>query len=279
MLLRWVRRQLMWRLRNRLIVTYVFIGVIPIILLVTMALLAGYLFAGQFATYVAMSDLQSELQHLESANRSLAMQFRSLARSEKLNEQLAAEIASASDENFRNRVVSVWDGDKPFVLSAGRPASGIEPIQMSPAIQGDFAGFVLDGKRLHLRVVKHVEAGSHHLTVISNVPITPQLLRMATSQLGSVTVLPPDEDTKPEPASCVESLRSHRLNPLRQPDKDNDKLIFRHGKFTRDGEPVWRKCQLDGWRRDACRRLQTASTCTFPLPLASAPSTGTPANP
>src|ERR1700676_1493262 len=27
MLLRWVRRQLMWRLRNRLIVTYVFIGV------------------------------------------------------------------------------------------------------------------------------------------------------------------------------------------------------------------------------------------------------------
>ena len=121
--LRWVRRQLMWRLRNRLIVTYVFIGVIPIVLLVMMGLLAGYLFAGQFATYVAMSDLQSELRHLESANRSLAMQFRSLARSEKLNEQLAAEISSASDENFRNRVVSVWDGDKPFVLSAGRPGS------------------------------------------------------------------------------------------------------------------------------------------------------------
>src|SRR5208283_4161992 len=36
--LRWVRRQLMWRLRNRLIVTYIFIGVIPMILLVTMAL-------------------------------------------------------------------------------------------------------------------------------------------------------------------------------------------------------------------------------------------------
>src|ERR1051325_7107767 len=31
--LRWVRRKLMWRLRNRLIVTYVFIGVIPVILL------------------------------------------------------------------------------------------------------------------------------------------------------------------------------------------------------------------------------------------------------
>ncbi len=57
MLLRWVRHRLMWRLRNRLIVTYVFIGVIPIVLLLMMGLLAGYLFAGQFATYVAMSDL------------------------------------------------------------------------------------------------------------------------------------------------------------------------------------------------------------------------------
>ena len=198
MLLRWARRQLMWRLRNRLIVTYVFIGVIPIVLLLVMGLLAGYLFAGQFATYVAMADLQSELHHLESANRSLAMQFRALARSDKLTEQLAAEISSASDENFRNRVVSVWDGDKPFVLSAGRPVTGIEPLRDSSTIQGDFAGFVLDGKRLHLRVVKHVEAGSHHLTVISNVPITSQLLRTATSQLGSVTLLPPDEDVKAE---------------------------------------------------------------------------------
>src|SRR5579862_6907575 len=31
---RWLRAQLLWRLRNRLIVTYVFIGVIPVFLLV-----------------------------------------------------------------------------------------------------------------------------------------------------------------------------------------------------------------------------------------------------
>ncbi len=114
---RWVRKRLMWRLRNRLIVTYVFIGVIPVILLVAMALLAGYLFAGQFATYVAMSDLQSELHHLEATNKSLLTQFRSLARAGNLNPQLAAEIASASDENFRHRSVTVWDGDKSFVLA------------------------------------------------------------------------------------------------------------------------------------------------------------------
>src|SRR5258708_31475491 len=34
---RWLKRIILWRLRNRLIVTYVFIGVIPVVLLVAMA--------------------------------------------------------------------------------------------------------------------------------------------------------------------------------------------------------------------------------------------------
>ena len=56
-------------------VTYLFIGVMPILLLLLMGGLAGYLFAGQFATYVAFSDLNSELQHLQAANDSLAAQL------------------------------------------------------------------------------------------------------------------------------------------------------------------------------------------------------------
>src|SRR5271157_523907 len=68
LIVRWAWRHLMWRLRHRLIVTYIFIGVIPIVLLLLMAGVGSYLFAGQFATYIALSDLQSALQHLEAAN-------------------------------------------------------------------------------------------------------------------------------------------------------------------------------------------------------------------
>jgi sigma-B regulation protein RsbU (phosphoserine phosphatase) len=199
MSLRWARRKLLWRLRNRLIVTYVFIGVIPLILLVAGALVAAYLFAGQFATYAAMSDLQSELQHLEATNRSLATQFRSLARDGKLNQQLAGEIASASDENFRHRSVSVWEGEKAFVLAEPAQAT-MSPIKASPPLSGDFAGFVLENSRLHLRSVRRVDDGQHHLTVISNLPITAELLRHATSELGEITLFPPDEETSTNPS-------------------------------------------------------------------------------
>ncbi|HUI84975.1 MAG TPA: SpoIIE family protein phosphatase [Candidatus Binatia bacterium] len=194
--LRWLRRKLMWRLRNRLIVTYIFIGVIPIVLLVAMAFLAGYLFAGQFATYVAMSDLQSELQHLEATNRSLATQFRVLVKQGQLDQRMAGEIASASNESFRHRSVSVWDGDKGFLLGESGRAAAAGPIRASPALRGDFAGFVLDANRLQLRAVKRLEEGGHQLTVISNLPISAELLRPATSELGSVSLFPPEEKTE-----------------------------------------------------------------------------------
>ena len=199
--LRWLRRIMMWRVRNRLIVTYVFIGVIPIILLIGMGVIASYLFAGQFATYVAMTDLQSELQHLEATNRSMAFQFRSLVKAGRLTPELAGEIASASDENFRHRSVSVWDSDKGFVLSASGRVTQQGPVKPPSWLKDDFAGFVLDDHRLQMRVVKRLEEGTHHLTVISNLPITPDLLKHATVELGSITVYFPDVAKTPAAAS------------------------------------------------------------------------------
>src|SRR3954466_4244214 len=72
--LRWVRQVMMWRLRNRLIITYVFIGLIPVVLLTSMAVIVGYLFAGQFAALQVSSDVQSELNTLEAANQTITAQ-------------------------------------------------------------------------------------------------------------------------------------------------------------------------------------------------------------
>ena len=72
---RWLRSQLLWRLRNRLIVTYVFIGVIPVFLLVVISLITLYLLAGQFASFVVTSDIATHLRSMEAANRAIAHQL------------------------------------------------------------------------------------------------------------------------------------------------------------------------------------------------------------
>src|SRR5277367_5291791 len=69
---RWLRSKLLWRLRNRLIVTYVFIGVIPVFLLLVISLITLYLLAGQFASFVITSDITTHLQSMEASNRAIA---------------------------------------------------------------------------------------------------------------------------------------------------------------------------------------------------------------
>src|SRR6476469_1690296 len=69
---RWVKRRILWRLRNRLIVTYMFIGVIPAVLLVAMGLITLYGLGGQFAIFVVTSEKDAQLRSLAAGNETLS---------------------------------------------------------------------------------------------------------------------------------------------------------------------------------------------------------------
>src|SRR5205807_8359327 len=68
----WLSSQLLWRLRNQLMVTYIFIGVIPVFLVVMISLITLYLLAGQFAGFVVTSDITTHVRSMEAANRAIA---------------------------------------------------------------------------------------------------------------------------------------------------------------------------------------------------------------
>src|SRR6266446_6107457 len=68
---RWMRRSLLWKLRNRLIITYIFIGVIPVLLVLAMAGLAAELFGNQYATSQSLTEIESQVRNLELVNSSI----------------------------------------------------------------------------------------------------------------------------------------------------------------------------------------------------------------
>jgi sigma-B regulation protein RsbU (phosphoserine phosphatase) len=51
-LIGWWRDRLLWSLRNRLIVAYLFIAVVPILSIVTLAVLAGRILYSQLGAYI-----------------------------------------------------------------------------------------------------------------------------------------------------------------------------------------------------------------------------------
>jgi len=71
-LIPWLRNRFMWTLRNRLIVTYVFIAVVPVILLISMAGLATYGLYLQLGAHLFHDDLQERISTIAADADALA---------------------------------------------------------------------------------------------------------------------------------------------------------------------------------------------------------------
>ena len=204
---RWLRRNLMWRLRNRLVVTYIFIGVIPILLLLAMGAITGYLFAGQFATYVATEDISEELQRLEAGNAMLATEIAARTQDTRIT---AAEVVQAAHERLRaefpGRVITVWMGKKSFVVPAEPNSAPLEIPEY--ARKPFFRSLVLgDDNRIYLRAVNTVDGRNGvPVSVVTSVPMSAQLLSQIVKDSGVVTVQPPDivqDNSAPQPATTT----------------------------------------------------------------------------
>ncbi len=65
-------RRAIWRLRNRLIVAYVLIAVVPILLILALAGLGAYTLGGQIAVYLVRSELDRRVASLTAATDLLA---------------------------------------------------------------------------------------------------------------------------------------------------------------------------------------------------------------
>src|SRR5436305_9168291 len=65
-------RKAIWRLRNRLLVSYLFIAVVPLILVLTLVVIAGYVVIGQMAVYLVNKELESREVQLQRAAMALA---------------------------------------------------------------------------------------------------------------------------------------------------------------------------------------------------------------
>lgn len=65
-------RHLLWRLRNRLIVAYIFIALVPVVLITLLVGIGGFLTGGQFTIWVVTSEMERRTAALQNTVRYLA---------------------------------------------------------------------------------------------------------------------------------------------------------------------------------------------------------------
>jgi phosphoserine phosphatase RsbU/P len=182
---RWVKRRILWRLRNRLIVTYVFIGVIPAVLLVAMALITLYGLGGQFAVFVVTSEIHAQLRSLESVNSAVTNELAAhLDRGDKATSESLAGLRKR-DDAWSRRQVCAWYGGKPLPLCNDFQGTSLTAPKF---VKGKFREMVRDRDQLYLRVASSVPIGSNELMVVTSEAFDRELVGKIAATLGEISL-------------------------------------------------------------------------------------------
>jgi sigma-B regulation protein RsbU (phosphoserine phosphatase) len=184
----WARGRLLWSLRNRLIVAYLFIAVVPVVLLVGMAGLSAYLIYSQLGAYLLYSDLHDRVEKVAA-----------LA-------DVTAALAVA-DTSLRTAVIR--GGDAAIPQRPGRASGEITSLlagaqkdlpgvriefgsgsELLEARGGErFSGIVQEGEQIWLMAVVARAAENRRLLVSAQVPVTSELLESLAPELGFVRLI------------------------------------------------------------------------------------------
>ncbi|MDT7541139.1 MAG: phosphoserine phosphatase RsbU/P [Acidobacteriota bacterium] len=137
--LRWLKNKLLWRVRRRLAITYLFIGLTPIVLLFALAALTGLIGLNQVMTRVVKIHLGAqETQALASA-RMLARSFARLSQTadERTLQTWLDERTALMQSTLPGARVAVW------VAPRARPQTSM-PRAQSSANSNDDTSSVVD---------------------------------------------------------------------------------------------------------------------------------------
>ncbi|MGH9641974.1 MAG: PP2C family protein-serine/threonine phosphatase, partial [Terriglobales bacterium] len=202
--IRWMRVHLLWRLRNRLIVTYIFIGVIPVFLLVVISLTSLYFFARQFAGFVVTSVVEAHLHSMEASNhaiaRSLVNQFEQAGKS---GAAIVAPVRPRRREWMR-RQVCVWHRDQSQPDCVG--PEGATPFSFPAFITADFADIVRDHGNLYLRAAT-ITPGPERLRVVTSEALDKSLIEQISGDLGEITFSPDTQNASAQGAAAFSAGR------------------------------------------------------------------------
>jgi len=193
-----VRKHMLWSLRNKLVLTYLLIGLAPVVLFITLVLISAYIAAGQFAIHLADTRLQSEVEQMSVENSHRADLVAGA-----LNGQLPASASStlpvAESAQLDTARTRMHQSSESFVdgvqVSLGTDVEGKVPLGLPPwatmLSSGEFHGLVLDGHDVYLVALNQQKLKDGRMfTLMSSVPVDESLMNGVASGLGRAVLFP-----------------------------------------------------------------------------------------
>jgi phosphoserine phosphatase RsbU/P len=214
LLWRWIFGRLLWKVSNRLIVTYILMGLAPVVLFVTLALILLYVFSGQFAIFAAQAQIDSELSHLSAQDRAFAIhaahEISNIPHIEKMTVPEGEGLLM--DPDYVGAKAIVYDGDRRLTMQSSAMSS--DEISKPAWFHGSFRGIVIDRGAFYLRAMDQETVGAQTVTTITSVPLHSQNIDQIARGLGTVSIIPDINVADEEHASQKSPRTTFRFERL-----------------------------------------------------------------
>jgi len=220
-LVRRATRTMIWRLRNRLIVAYLFIAVVPVVLMLALLLGTSYAVVGQTAAYLAYTAMNSRMRLLNlpavamSRGPARDPQTALLRYEEALRSAFPGfEILSTGENGFRFPSESALvHPPEPWKNASGLITRVVEVTRVDPTTGGR-----VTAKQKRLYAWAHSERNNNEITILA--PVTHELLTSLVPGLGDVSVPEyterGEQSTLPKPVNMLD-LHVRWLYPVYVP--------------------------------------------------------------
>jgi sigma-B regulation protein RsbU (phosphoserine phosphatase) len=174
----WWRTRLLWSLRNRLIVAYLFIAVVPILLILTLVVLAGQILYSRLGSYLLYDDIHQRMGMLADITEHIAAAHRTLPAgvSEDEEEHILSEQAKEVHDKQLPGLNIDFSNDATLLGKVAGPG------------RDSFSGLVEEGDTLSLMSIRAMKGPKKTRVSTLRVQITPEFLSLVAPDLGAIQV-------------------------------------------------------------------------------------------
>ena len=189
--LRSVNRRLLWKVRNRLILTYLLMGLAPVVLFGTITGILGYVLAGQYATNSAITVLDETERRVQGEANTVAIYMNSHPSPFENKITLAGDYGPGqSKASLAYLDNGVWR-DLPFALVGGKTVASPFAGQPAPSwLQHQFDGTISINGRLYLCSLAVIANEKNVTSVLGSIPVEKDTLDPLAAGLGRIIIAP-----------------------------------------------------------------------------------------
>jgi len=175
-LIGWWRNRLLWSLRNRLIVAYLFIAAIPVLSILTLAVLAARILYSQLGAYLLYEDIHRRIEMLADIAEHIAVAHQTLPPS---------VLESDSERILGAQSHAVHDRELP-ALTISFSSDQTLARKVIPPGRNSFAGLLQEGETLSIASLRSIPDRKRERVVTLRVKVTPDFLSTVAPDLGSI---------------------------------------------------------------------------------------------